>query len=285
MKKIFALLAFPMFCTAILVIDGVSRSHMRADSVVVIPPSPDRPDPIPEFSGMVFVPAGEFVMGSETGELFRMGEVDEWPQRRVWVDDFYIDTHEVTNAQYKVFLDSTRIEPPARWRDGNYGFGEDGLPVISISWEDANAYARFMRKRLPTEPEWEKAARGVDGRKYPWGDSWDPTKANNSDQLMPIMSFPEGISPYGCFDMAGNVAEWVDAWYEAYPRDEDDALPTDIPDRNKRFRTRKRVYRGGSWNSFGKFLRCANRESTDPEDKWAYVGFRCAMDPPWEKKQ
>lgn len=280
MKRILALFAFPALCTVFLVMDGFGLGHMDADSVVVEPPT-NRPDPLPQFPGMTFVPGGEFLMGTATGDLLRMGEVDEWPQRKVWVDDFYVDVHEVTNAQYKVYLDSTGAEAPHRWENGNYGIGEDGLPVISVSWEEATAYAHFAGKRLPTEGEWEKAARGVDGRRFPWGNDWNPGLANNTDQLMPIMSFPGGVSPYGCYDMSGNAAEWVDAWYEAYPRSEEDVLPRGIPDRNEVFRKHKRVYRGGSWNSFGKFLRCANREATGEDKKWVYIGFRCAMDAPW----
>ena len=285
MKKILALLAFPLLCSLALVLDGYARSHTRADSVIVVPPARERPDPLPVFPSMVFVPASEFLMGTETRHLQRMGEVDEWPQRRVFVDDFYIDMHEVTNAQYKVFLDSTKVEAPPRWIDGNYGMGEDGLPAISVTFNDARAYARFIGKRLPTETEWEKAARGVDGRIFPWGNSFDPGRANNGETLTPIMSFPEGVSPYGCYDMSGNAAEWVDSRYEAYPRSDEDVLPENIPDRNQGFRTDKRVYRGGHWNSFGKFLRCANREATDMNRRWVYVGFRCAMDPPWVEER
>jgi formylglycine-generating enzyme required for sulfatase activity len=233
---------------------------------------------------MVFVPAGYFTMGSATEDLRNIAEVDEWPQRQIWVDDFYIDIHEVTNAQYKLYIDSMKVEAPHRWVNNNYGIGEDGLPVVSISWSEAAGYARFVGKRLPTEAEWEKAARGTNPRRFPWGNQFDVDMANNGNRLMPIMSFPKGVSPFGCFDMAGNAAEWVDAWYESYPRSDGDVLPDEIPDRHQEFKTDRRVYRGGSWNSFGKFLRCANRESTGPNRKWVYVGFRCAMDPPWKQE-
>ena len=282
MSRVILLLAFPALCILTLVMDGFGRPEQSADSVVVTGEPP--PDPLPEFSGMVYVPAGEFIMGSEGNDLFRIAEVDEFPQRQVFVEDFYIDIYEVTNAQYKRFIDSTKVEAPPRWIDNNYGIGEDGLPVVSVTWEEATAYAQFIGKRLPSEAEWEKAARGVDGRRFPWGDDFDPNLANNGDLLTPIMSFPGGVSPFGCYDMAGNAAEWVDGWYEAYPRAEDDILPSGIPDRNEVFRTKKRVYRGGSWNSFGKFLRCSNREATGSDRRWAYVGFRCAMDPPWKNK-
>jgi formylglycine-generating enzyme required for sulfatase activity len=246
--------------------------------------APLRPNPIPEINGMVFVPAGEFMMGSTPEEVLRLADLDEFPQRRVFVDDFYIDVHEVTNAQYKVFVDSTGIEAPPRWLNGDYGIGEDGFPVISITWDEAVAYAKFVGKRLPTEAEWEKAARGTDGRTFPWGENFDRALTNNGDRLLPIMTYPAGVSPYGCFDMAGNAAEWVDGWYAAYERGPDDLVPKGVPDRNELFSKERRVYRGGSWNTFSKYLRCANRESTPPDKRWVYVGFRCAMDPPWTKK-
>jgi len=283
MKKVLLLLAFPTLGILAFSLDGFSLPEQVADSIVVVQ-GQTPPDPLPVFPGMVYIPAGYFVMGTSVEDLYRTGEVNEFPQRDVWVEDYYVDIHEVTNAQYKVFLDSVKIEPPSRWVDGNYGIGEDGLPVVSLKWEDAAAYAEFMGKRLPSEEEWEKAARGVDGRKYPWGNEFDPTRANNGDRLMPVMSFPEGISPFGCYDMAGNAAEWVSGWYEPYPRTEYDVLPDDIRDRGGEFDKRKRIYRGGSWNSFGKFLRCANRESTGEDRVWAYVGFRCAMDPPWKQE-
>jgi formylglycine-generating enzyme required for sulfatase activity len=184
----------------------------------------DPPDPIPEISGMAFVPPGEFLMGSTPDDLRKQAEIDEFPQRTIWVDGFYMDMHEVTNAQYKVFVDSMRIKPPSRWKDGNYPIGRDGYPVVNISWEDAAAYARFVGKRLPSEAEWEKAARGDDGRRFPWGDEFDDDKANNGELMLPIMRFPDGVSPYGLYDMAGNAAEWVDAWYAPYPRSEVDVL-------------------------------------------------------------
>jgi iron(II)-dependent oxidoreductase len=246
--------------------------------------STPRPNPIPPVQDMVLVPAGDFLMGSTVQDVYHQADVDEFPQRKIWVDDFYIDVHEVTNAQYKVYVDSMKVPAPPKWENGNYGIGEDGLPVISITWEEAAAYAKFVGKRLPTEAEWEKAARGTDARTYPWGNSFDRTHANNGDHLVPIMTYPTGVSPYGAYDMAGNAAEWVDGTYAAYPRGKTDVLPRDIPDRKEVFHGGdRRVYRGGSWNTFPKFLRCSNRESAAPGKRWVYVGFRCAMDPPWKK--
>ena len=230
MKRILALLLVPTVCAAVLSLNSTTMLHANQDLAA------ERPNPIPPVSGMVFVPSGYFTMGSNGDDLHRMAEVDEWPQRKVWLGDYYIDMHEVTNAQYKVYLDSTKVEAPHRWVDGNYGIGEDGLPVVSITWDEAAAYARYVHKRLPTEAEWERAARGDNPRRFPWGDEFDVDRANNGNRLMPIMSFPTGVSPYGCFDMAGNAAEWVDGWYEAYPRSDGDVLPRDSPGRRQRRR-------------------------------------------------
>ncbi len=252
--------------------------------------SPEKPQlaesqEIPEINGMVYIPPGEFLMGSTQEDLWNTAESDEFPQRSVWIDGFYIDLYEVTNVQYKLFVDSLHVEPPLHWKNGNYPVGWDGYPVTGITWHDAKRYAEFVGKRLPTEEEWEKAARGTDGRRFPWGDEFDKEKANNAEQLLPIMRFPEGVSPYGVYDMAGNAAEWVDAWFSPYPRGENDQLDPDYPKHTPIYGKKKyRVYRGGSFNSFGKYLRCANREKEKPSARWGNIGFRCAMDPPWETK-
>jgi formylglycine-generating enzyme required for sulfatase activity len=272
MRPVFIVLSIPALLAAALL---ASRAPAQN--------STPRPDPLPPVQDMAFVPSGEFVMGSNIDDVRKVADVDEFPQRKIWLDDFYIDVHEVTNVQYKVFVDSMRVQAPPKWQNGNYGIGEDGLPVTSLTWEEAAAYAKFVGKRLPTEAEWEKAARGTDARQYPWGNAFDRNHANNGDRLLPIMSYPEGVSPYGVFDMAGNAAEWVAGKYEAYPRAPGDVLPRDIPDRKEVFKGDRRIYRGGSWNTFPKFLRSANRESATPGKRWTYVGFRCAMDPPWKK--
>ena len=181
-------------------------------------------EPIPEVSGMVYVPSGEFIMGSTYEDVRSSADVDEYPQRTVYVEGFYIDVAEVTNIQYKLFLDSTGGDSPKGWIETRYPKGRDGYPVVGVTWHDAAAYARFAAKRLPTEEEWEKAARGTDGRKYPWGESYDKKNANRGNRLMRVRRFPGGISPYGLFDMAGNAAEWVDGWYAQYPRDENDPV-------------------------------------------------------------
>jgi formylglycine-generating enzyme required for sulfatase activity len=272
MRPILALLTIPAVCVMLLAAAGFSQ---KAD------PGTVRPASIPPVQGMVFVPAGTFLMGSTAEDVLKSADVDEFPQHEVWLDDYYIDVHEVTNAQYKVYLDSTKADAPPRWHEGRYGIGEDGYPVVSITWDEAVAYALHMGKRLPVEAEWEKAARGTNGQTYPWGEGFDRQHANNGEHPMTIMNYPTGMSPFGCYDMAGNVAEWVDGTYEAYPRGPTDILPAGVPDRSGVFRSDRRVYRGGSWNTFPKYLRCANRESTAPNKRWLYVGFRCVKDPAW----
>ena len=240
-----------------------------------------QPDGIPEFPGMTFIPPGEFVMGSTLDDLQDMAEQDEYPQRRLWLDGYYIDIHEVTNAQYKVFLDSMHIEPPYLWsRDNNYPVGQDGYPVVDVSWNDAALYAEFVGKRLPTEAEWEKAARGTDARSFPWGEKYDKHLVE-MEKLVPVMSFPGNVSPFGVYDMAGNAAEWVDDWYAQYPRGNSPDIPKSVTTRKQDYPHEKfKVYRGGGFNTFGKFLRCANREREKPHRGWRYIGFRCAKDLP-----
>jgi formylglycine-generating enzyme required for sulfatase activity len=256
-------------------------------------------------------------MGSRDGDKF--AEDDEKPQRTIRLPDFYIDKLEVTNIEYKRFTDATGYPTPEAWRDGQYASGSDFYPVSGVSWWEAMAYARWIGKRLPTEAEWEKAARGTDARRFPWGSEYDIELANSDKDYAPAASYFEGASPYGALNMAGNVAEWTASAYAPYPEIEL-SVPDEFggrdrpverwgsaeifrqPDANqmerarelypddhplRRFFTleeladqRERVYRGGSINNYSRFLRCANREKSSPEDRWYNLGFRCVMDPP-----
>ena len=269
---------------------------------------------------MIFIPAGEFTMGSQSSDTW--AESNEQPARVVFVDAFYIDQLEVTNLQFRRFVEATDWPLPGEWKTIIEVEDTEFLPVTGVSWEDATAYARWAGKRLPTEAEWEKAARGSDARRFPWGDEFDADKANNDRDLLSVGSKPEGASPYGVLDMAGNVAEWVSTPYAPYPRIEavlpgefggvrDERAAAASPavpatggdeaaaaaakpgkrreitadDPRLQFLTlaelqddRQRVYRGGSYNSFARFLRSANRESASQTERWGNIGFRCAMD-------
>ncbi len=192
-------------------------------------PAPERPavetsadDP---FEGMLLIPASEFVMGSEDDDIH--AEDDELPQRVIALTDFYIDQFEVTNIEYKRFLDATGYPAPPHWQEGRYREDDDFDPVVEVTWWDATAYARWAGKRLPTEAEWEKAARGPNGRRFPWGDDYDSHLANSGRSLVPANAYIEGASPFGVVNMAGNAAEWTATPYEPYP-DLAAALPAEF---------------------------------------------------------
>jgi formylglycine-generating enzyme required for sulfatase activity len=268
--------------------------------------------------GMVLVPAGEFTMGSPSDDNW--AENDEQPQRVMFLPTFYIDQLEVSNLEYKRFIDATGWRPPPSWQEGIYADGAEFVPVTDVTWWDASAYAHWAGKRLPTEAEWEKAARGTDGRRFPWGAEFDPVLANNDKTLLPVgAKGSAGASPYGAVDMAGNVAEWTASVYAPYPKIEatlpgafggkvegDSAAdastataleapsaagssPPRIEDDDPRLAAftkeelqdeRQRTTRGGSYNSYARFLRTTNRESENPGARWPNLGFRCAIDGP-----
>jgi iron(II)-dependent oxidoreductase len=204
-------------------------------------------------AGMVYVPTGEFTMGSEVGDN------DERPERRVKVDAFYIDRYEVSNTDFKKF------KPEHEFKSG-----EENHAVSDITWEEADAYAKWAGKRLPTETEWEKAARGADARMFPWGDTWVPGIVLPYDRG-PVDGLPYGASPYGCEQMAGNVWEWVDDWYKPYPGNE-----VESPAYGEKFK----VIRGGADFNGVTDYRTTARFYVDPKSRiHGYaIGFRCAMD-------
>jgi formylglycine-generating enzyme required for sulfatase activity len=255
---------------------------------------------------MVAVPAGEFLMGSD------QERPDERPRRRVTVDGFAIDRYEVTNAQYRRFLEASAQEPPPYWQDGQYPQGQDAYPVVGVSWFDADAYCRWAGKRLPTEAEWEKACRGTEGRIYPWGNRWDPGLLNtdltrhvardSGDEvfpwqdvwsllqgdpesivqpgLQPVGSYAGGASPYGMLDASGNASEWVADWYNwtGYQN---------LPDRNPLVEGPpwNHCVRGSAWYDLAgaqgwaqTMSRCSARNSSH-EMRDPRVGFRCARSP------
>lgn len=205
--------------------------------------------------GMVLVPAGEFIVGVDGGSP------DERPKRVVYLDAFYIDKYEVTNKQFK------QVFP-----DHEYPADADYLPVLGVSWHQATAYAAAVGKRLPTELEWEKAARGVDGREFPWGNVFDAKLCNSAAtpgaKPMIVGFFRAGASPYGCMDMAGNAYEWTSDWYQAYPGNKDII---------KEYGQVFRVLRGGSFMTGAFDVRCARRYYDHMDAKRADYGFRCAL--------
>jgi len=223
---------------------------------------------------MMFIPAGEFQMGSSESE----GDNDEHPQHIVFLDAFYIDRYEVTNAQYKQFLDATGRKAPNYWDDPKYN--APNQPVVGVTWDDANAYAEWTSARLPTEAEWEKSAKGgLVGKKYPWGDDITHDNANYYgtggkdiwDGPAPVGSFePNG---YGLYDMAGNVWEWCKDWYGSnYYVNSPKSNPTGPSAESDK------VLRGSSWYDHGNYdLRIADRNFDNPSYYDEAVGFRCAQ--------
>jgi formylglycine-generating enzyme required for sulfatase activity len=250
-----------------------------------------------QFDGMIRIAAGEFRMGAASGS----GLPDEQPERLVLLDAFFIDRHEVTNEAYLLFVSGTGHRMPENvnpastlWKDRTPIPGIERHPVVNVSWTDASAYCRWAGKRLPTEAEWEKAARGTDQRIYPWGnDAPSPQRANygkttwnNHAALVPVGQLEDGKSPYGIYDLAGNVWEWVSDWYDP---DYYTTYYTTSPVRNPAGpETGKyKVLRGGSWDLAPENLRSAHRDfnvsSTADYDSPAYrnfnSGFRCAKSP------
>ena len=209
---------------------------------------------------MILIPAGEFIMGSDSGEQ------NEKPQRKVYLPDFYISRYPITNADFEAFVQATGHVTAAEKGNDEYDWrhprgressivGKERHPVVQVSWDDAVAYCQWAGKRLATEPEWEKAARGEDGRTWPWGNEWVDGKCNTSEagvgDTTPVGRYsPAGDSPYGVADMAGNVWEWTADWYKAYPGS---------PSKSGVVGEKYRVLRGGSWDNDQTNARCAYR--------------------------
>jgi formylglycine-generating enzyme required for sulfatase activity len=227
---------------------------------------------------MDLIPGGVFIRGSQPGE----GDTDEMPQRPIYVSPFYIDQYEVTNGQYTQFVKATQF-PRAFvpfFEDEITKITAPDLPAVGVSWEGAAAYCKWEDKRLPTEAEWEKAARWEDGRTWSWGNTYEVGRANlaGSDDgfqyTAPPGTFKAGRSPYGPYDMIGNVDEWVADWYED---DYYEKAPSKDPKGPEK--SRNKVFRGGSWNDMSLNARAAKRYAAEPRRTDAIIGFRCAMSP------
>jgi formylglycine-generating enzyme required for sulfatase activity len=230
---------------------------------------------------MVLIPAGEFWMGSPDNE----GQEDEHQRHRVYLESYFMDRFEETVSRYAEFLRSTDRQAPDYWDQVNTS-QHGNLPVVGVDWHDAEAYCLWAGKRLPTEAEWEKAARGTDGRTYPWGNEQPtPMLANFGKQyergnpynesLAPVDSYEAGKSPYGLHNMAGNVWEWTADWYDGH-------FYTQSPQRNPKGRPSgtDKVIRGGSWFHIPADLRSTNRFRVIPTKRYNSIGFRCAQDSP-----
>jgi len=234
---------------------------------------------------MIFIPAGPFRMGSNDGLP------NERPEHSVSLDAYYIDQYEVTAGRYQQFIESAKRNLPPTW-DDEAAQTMSNLPAVGMSWTDAAAYCKWAGRRLPTEAEWEKAARGTDGRRYPWGHMQPFVDIANYNRgvwvsdaitLVPVNSGLEGMSvrhglkeggksPYGLFHMAGNAAEWVADWYDReYYQKSPEKNPTG-PSQGE-----KRVLRGGSWADLPAALRVTARFSAEPDFEDRTMGFRCAM--------
>jgi formylglycine-generating enzyme required for sulfatase activity len=218
---------------------------------------------------LVSVPAGQFTMGNDAGDD------DEKPAHTVFLDAFEMDQFEVTNEQFRAFVEETGYVSEAEqagesfsWR--TFAGDKPKHPVVLVTWNDAVAYCEWQGKRLPTEAEWEKAARGPDGFIYPWGNEWMEDKANTEESgyrgTTIVGSFPDGASPYGAMDMAGNVSEWTSDWYEAYPGS---------TFHSAYFGKKYRAIRGGGWFSDAHLVRSTERSASSVELRNDDVGFRC----------
>lgn len=238
----------------------------------------------PAETEMVRIAAGPFMMGSSEKDIEWIvraffSETREWyrgetPAQAAFLPEYSIDKYEVTVSRYKRFLEKTGRPPPRDF--DNPRFNQPDHPVVGVTWEDASMYCRWLGKRLPTEAEWEKAARGKDGRRYPWGNTPDEMKTNALGKkdhyryTAPVGQFPEGQSPYGVMDMAGNVWEWTQDWYLPYHGNDQ---------KSDLFGKKLKVIRGGSWNSNMDLARSALRGKSFPDKAYNYIGFRCAATP------
>lgn len=234
-------------------------------------------------SDMAYIPKGEFIMGSDEvdkeAKAQQYGSKKPWyanerPKINVYVKKFYIDKYEVTIAQYKEFINATGRTAPEYWARARDIDKFANYPVTAVSWYEAKDYCEWRGKRLPTEAEWEKAARGTDGRRFPWGNEFNIDNCNclaKNETPLEVGSIEGDKSPYGVYDMAGNVLEWTADWYKPYPGNDYN---------DKDYGEKFKVIRGGGWGVGHYVLQyhilSSHRTTDTPENKLDDTGFRCA---------
>jgi formylglycine-generating enzyme required for sulfatase activity len=264
-------------------VPGSASQNQTADQSAPIPqaaspdvassplaPAADRPEGKPLGArpiGMVYVPGGTFKMGRDDGDEF------ESPAHEVTIKPFYIDRTELSNEEYQQFILATDRRAPTHWVRGQIPEGQAKFPVVNVSWADADAYARWANKRLPTEAEWEFAARGTDGRVYPWGNDWkrDYANAGQGKNGAPVATgqFGFGVSPFGALDMCGNVWEWTASDFEDYPGKKGASVLAEA---------KLKVIRGGAFNVEPKRATTTYRGAIPPDRVPDKTGFRCVRD-------
>jgi formylglycine-generating enzyme required for sulfatase activity len=274
-----------LFVLAVLWVHINGFVLFAADELLQVPLLPPTSN---DGAPMVVVPAGSFPMGVPPGD--RDGGRDEYPRHLVWVDTFFIDKFEVTNGRYLEFVKATGHRVPQNpknptrnlWQGDTITDSLADRPVVNVDWFDAEAYCRWAGKRLPTEAEWEKAAKGTSDRRFPWGNVEPTAKHLNFNQpwigertLMPVGSYEAGKSPFGAYDMAGNVWEWVNDWYDARYYEKSPEKNPKGPDTGT-----KKVIRGAGWQNETPTVRIFTRVDSDPTVRNESTGFRCAADAP-----
>jgi len=257
----------------------------------------------------ILIPEGEFIIGSNL-QADSLAQPDEMPSHRLRITDYFIMRYPVTNAQYFQFVAATGHRPPLfGWPNGQFPSDKRDFPAVGVSYQDAVAFCRWAAEqtglplRLPSEPEWEKAARGPDGKIYPWGDRWEPGRCNSQEARQGGVSrvgqfSPQGDSPYGVAEMGGNVQEWCSSLFGKYPYDPEDGREILVYDPEGRglmptihetgctsnpqaleASLDKSVVRGGSWREAKLKSRCAYRGWAPPMHRSDDTGFRCCYEP------
>jgi formylglycine-generating enzyme required for sulfatase activity len=261
----------------------VSTSHQTAGESLS-PKQPFEPE-------LILIPAGEFLMGSDPQQNKDAADAEQ-PQHRLYLPDYYLAKTPVTNVQYRAFVLATGHEAPEGWTNRTPPRGEEDHPVVHVSWYDAKDYCQWLSEvtgrgyGLPSEAEWEKGARGTDGRIYPWGNQWDATRCNSREsglgKTTSVHVYPQGASPYGLLDMTGNVWEWTCSLWGRNFGSPDYRYPYRASDGREHLAAEpevRRVRRGGSFGYSRSGVRCAYRGWRNPLARFGDVGFRVVVRP------